>query len=123
SFPDGDARAHSALRHTRGCSGHAHHHDGRCGDALVHPVSHDADYLPREVRMNSIPVTFGGQAFQCVVDGVRKPSFIRTINWHFWLTAGVVGFLFFMTNHDVFVSRLPAYAHSGDAVLDAALGT
>jgi exopolysaccharide production protein ExoQ len=73
--------------------------------------------------MSSIPVTFGGQASQSVVDGVAKPSFSRTINWPFWLTAGVLGFLFFMTNHDVFVSRLPDYAHYDDSVISVAVGT
>ena len=43
--------------------------------------------------------------------------------WHFWLTAGLLGFLFFMTNHDLFVSRLPDYAHYDDSVIDVAVGT
>jgi len=73
--------------------------------------------------MSSVPVTSVGHASQCAVDGIGKPLFIRTINWHFWLTAGVLGFLFFVTNHDVFVSRLPDYAHYDDTVIDVAVGT
>jgi len=44
-------------------------------------------------------------------------------HWHFWLAAGLLGFLFFMTNHDVFVSLLPDYAHYDDTVIDVAIGT
>ena len=55
-------------------------------------------------------------------DGTGVP-FSKTFYWHFWLTAGVLGFLFFMTNHDVFVSRLPDYAHYDDTVIEVAVGT
>ena len=45
------------------------------------------------------------------------------LRWHFWLTAGLLGVLFFLTNHDVFVSRLPDYAHYDDSVISVAVGT
>ncbi|MFN0018648.1 MAG: O-antigen ligase family protein [Pirellulaceae bacterium] len=55
---------------------------------------------------------------------IAKPQAGPTTSpWHFWLTAGVLGFLFFMTNHDVFVSRLPDYAHYDDSVISVAVGT
>lgn len=55
-------------------------------------------------------------------DGTGVPSYENT-RWHFWLTAGLLGFLFFMTNHDIFVSRLPDYAHYDDSVIGVAVGT
>ena len=73
--------------------------------------------------MSIIPMTFVGRASQPVLDGLGRPSSIKAFAWHFWLTAGLLGFLFFMTNHDVFVSRLPDYAHYDDTVIDVAVGT
>jgi exopolysaccharide production protein ExoQ len=73
--------------------------------------------------MSSIAMTFPERASQAAVDGLGRPSYPKTRNWHFWLTAAVLGFLFFMTNHDVFVSRLPDYAHYDDTVIDVAVGT
>jgi exopolysaccharide production protein ExoQ len=55
-------------------------------------------------------------------DGTGVPSYENT-SWHFWLTAGVLGFLFFMTHHDFLVSRLPEYAHYDDSVISVAVGT
>ncbi|MCE9529302.1 MAG: O-antigen ligase family protein [Planctomycetales bacterium] len=59
-----------------------------------------------------------------VEDGLGRSSYQSTQSrWHFWLTAGLLGFLFFMTNHDLFVSRLPDYAHYDDSVISVAVGT
>jgi exopolysaccharide production protein ExoQ len=68
-------------------------------------------------------MTLARQASQRVLDGLGRPSYLKSSNWQFWLTAGVLGFLFFMTNHDVFVSRLPDYAHYDDTVIEVAVGT
>ena len=43
--------------------------------------------------------------------------------WHFWLTTGLLGALFFATNHDFHVSQLPDYAHYDDSVISVAIGT
>ena len=73
--------------------------------------------------MSSIPMIVVERASEPVLGGLGRPSYMKTGNWQFWLTAGVLGFLFFMTNHDVFVSRLPDYAHYDDTVIDVAVGT
>jgi exopolysaccharide production protein ExoQ len=73
--------------------------------------------------MSSIPMIVVGRSSEPVLDGLGRPFCLKTSNWHFWLTAGVLGFVFFMTNHDVFVSRLPDYAHYDDTVIDVAVGT
>jgi exopolysaccharide production protein ExoQ len=76
--------------------------------------------------MSSVSSTLVGRPFQADkadLDGLERPSYSKTNHGHFWLTAGLLGFLFFMTNHDIFVSRLPDYAHYDDSVIGVAVGT
>ncbi|MBC7852902.1 MAG: O-antigen ligase family protein [Pirellulaceae bacterium] len=77
--------------------------------------------------MSSMAPTYVGRASQPVLDGLGRPSYDATNSashsWHFWLTTGLLGVLFFMTNHDVLVSRLPDYAHYDDSVISVAVGT
>lgn len=44
-------------------------------------------------------------------------------SWHFWLTTGLLALLFFVTGHDLLVSRLPNYAFYDDSVISVAVGT
>ncbi len=73
--------------------------------------------------MSSPSISFARQASPTVFDGLERSSLQTSGSWHFWFTAGLLGFLFFMTNHDVFVSRLPDYAHYDDSVINVAVGT
>lgn len=72
--------------------------------------------------MSSISAALAGPDSHPVLDSLGRQS-SSTKNWHFWLTAGLLGLLFFMTNHDVLVSRLPDYAHYDDSVISVAVGT
>ncbi|MGI8979945.1 MAG: O-antigen ligase family protein [Pirellulaceae bacterium] len=71
--------------------------------------------------------SYVGWASQPVQDGLGRQSYDRTNtvthSRHFWLTACLLGVLFFLTNHDVVVSRLPDYAHYDDSVISVAVGT
>lgn len=73
--------------------------------------------------MSGISTFTARPALNPVLDGLGRPFRGESTNWHFWLAAGLLGFLFFMTNHDVFVSLLPDYAHYDDTVIDVAIGT
>ena len=97
---------------------------------MAHSPANHAEHIRREALVSHLSPTYAlnagwpSQAVPLVQGGFERPPYESTSSrWHFWLTAGLLGFLFFMTNHDILVSRLPDYAHYDDSVISVAVGT